>query len=141
VPEVHTLLTLDPIMLNVLQDIGQQRYNESVDWYALGILIYEMLFGLPPYQQVEQNHLILYDRIQVGPSKITFPPAALSDQAKDLIMKLTEGDPLKRYGNMCQGAADVFVHPWFREVDWMLLEAREITAPYLPTRLSPISRV
>ncbi|KAJ7935320.1 kinase-like domain-containing protein [Mycena leptocephala] len=112
--------------------IGQQRYNKSVDWYALGILIYEMLFGLPPYHQVEQNHLILYDRIQAGPSKVTFPPAAFSDQAKDLIMKLMEGDPSKRFGNMRHGAADVFTHPWFREVDWTRLEAREITAPYLP---------
>jgi protein kinase A len=47
--------------------ISQQRYNKSVDWYALGILIYEMLFGLPPYHQPEHNHLILYDRIQTGP--------------------------------------------------------------------------
>ncbi|KAJ7286987.1 kinase-like domain-containing protein [Mycena rebaudengoi] len=112
--------------------IGQQRYNKSVDWYALGILIYEMLFGLPPYHQVEQNHLVLYDRIQAGPSKVAFPPAAFSDQAKDLIMKLMEGDPSKRYGNMRHGAGDVFAHPWFREVDWARLEAREITAPYLP---------
>ncbi|KAJ7125300.1 kinase-like protein [Mycena epipterygia] len=112
--------------------IGQQRYNKSVDWYALGILIYEMLFGLPPYHQVEQNHLILYDRIQAGPSKVAFPPAAFSDHAKDLIMKLMEGDPSKRFGNMRHGAADVFAHPWFREVDWTRLEAREITAPYLP---------
>ncbi|KAJ7496687.1 kinase-like domain-containing protein [Mycena latifolia] len=112
--------------------ISQQRYNKSVDWYALGILIYEMLFGLPPYHQTEQNHLILYDRIQAGPSKVAFPPAAFSDQAKDLIMKLMEGDSSKRFGNMRHGAADVFAHPWFREVDWTRLEAREITAPYLP---------
>ncbi|KAJ7658537.1 kinase-like domain-containing protein [Mycena rosella] len=112
--------------------IGQQRYNKSVDWYALGILIYEMLFGLPPYHQAETNHLILYDRIQAGPAKVAFPPAAFSDQAKDLIMKLMEGDPSKRFGNMRHGAADVFAHGWFREVDWARLEAREITAPYLP---------
>jgi serine/threonine protein kinase len=112
--------------------IGQQRYNKSVDWYALGILIYEMLFGLPPYHQAEQNHMVLYDRIQAGPSKVTFPPAAFSDQAKDLIMKLMVGDPSKRFGNMRNGAADVFAHQWFREVPWTRLEAREIAAPYLP---------
>ncbi|KAJ7033362.1 kinase-like domain-containing protein [Mycena alexandri] len=112
--------------------IGQQRYNKSVDWYALGILIYEMLFGLPPYHQTEQNHLVLYDRIQAGPSKVAFPPAAFSDGARDLIMKLMETDPSKRYGNMRHGAGDVFAHAWFREVDWERLEGREITAPYLP---------
>ncbi|KAF7362421.1 AGC/PKA protein kinase [Mycena venus] len=93
--------------------IGQQRYNKVC-------------------RLTEQNHLILYDRIQAGPSKVAFPPAAFSDQAKDLIMKLMEGDPSKRFGNMRHGAADVFAHPWFREVDWTRLEAREITAPYLP---------
>ncbi|KAF7295958.1 AGC/PKA protein kinase [Mycena kentingensis (nom. inval.)] len=112
--------------------VRQQRYNKSVDWYALGILTYEMLFGLPPFHMTETNHLILYDRIQAGPAKVTFPPAAFSDTARDLIMKLMESDPSKRYGNMRHGAADVFAHAWFREVDWEKLERREITAPYLP---------
>ncbi|KAJ7198513.1 kinase-like domain-containing protein [Mycena pura] len=112
--------------------IGQQRYNKSVDWYALGILMYEMLFGLPPYHMAEQNHMVLYDRIRAGPSKVAFPSAAFSEHAKDLIMKLMESDPSKRYGNMRHGAGDVFAHQWFREVDWQRLERREITAPYLP---------
>ncbi|KAJ7647818.1 kinase-like domain-containing protein [Roridomyces roridus] len=72
------------------------------------------------------------DMDALGPSKVSFPVAAFSDHAKDLIMKLMEGDPSKRYGNMQHGAADVFAHAWFREVDWTRLEAREITAPYLP---------
>jgi protein kinase A len=43
-----------------------------------------------------------------------------------------EGDPSKRYGNLRNGAGDVFAHDWFKEVDWERLVAREITAPYLP---------
>jgi len=102
-----------------------------VDWYALGVLIFEMLSGLPPYHQTEVNHMLLYERITRGPSFIRFP-AAFNENATDIVMKLMEGDASRRYGNLRHGAGDVFAHPWFREVDWDKLAAREITAPYLP---------
>lgn len=116
--------------------VRQQRYNKSVDWYALGVLIFEMLSGLPPFHSSQDgqdnggNHLVLYDKIQRGPSSIKWP--AFGPLATDLILKLMEGDPSKRYGNMRHGAGDVFAHVWFREVDWDRLRNREITAPYLP---------
>ena len=114
--------------------IGQQRYNKSVDWYALGVLIFEMLSGLPPYHQPEANPVLLYEKITRGPAYIRWP--AFKEHATDLILKLMEGDASKRYGNMRHGAGDVFAHPWFREVDWVKLAAREITAPYLPKMAS-----
>ncbi|KAG6849400.1 hypothetical protein H0H93_008757 [Arthromyces matolae] len=70
------------------------------------------------------------NRIVNGPSFIKWP--AFNGLATDLILKLMESDPSKRYGNMRHGAGDVFAHPWFREVDWDKLLGREITAPYLP---------
>jgi len=90
-----------------------------------------MLSGLPPYHQTEVNHMLLYERITRGPSFIKFP-AAFHEYARDIVMKLMEGDASRRYGNLRHGAGDVFAHPWFREVDWDRLAAREITAPYLP---------
>ncbi|KIK69040.1 hypothetical protein GYMLUDRAFT_633267 [Collybiopsis luxurians FD-317 M1] len=115
--------------------IAGQRYNKSVDWYALGVLIFEMITGLPPYHQAQGNPAILYEKITAGPSQIRFPPYKNEEfppLAKDLIMKLMECDPSKRYGNMQYGAGDVFAHPWFREVDWHKLCNREIPAPFLP---------
>jgi protein kinase A len=90
-----------------------------------------MLSGLPPYHQPEANPVVLYEKITRGPAHIRWP-GQFNDNARDLIMRLMEGDPSKRYGNMQHGAKDVFAHPWFREVDWEKLAAREITAPYLP---------
>jgi len=110
--------------------VSQQRYNKSVDWYALGVLIFEMLSGLPPYHQPEPNPVLLYERIAAGPAFIRWP--AFNPDATDLILKLMEGDPSRRYGNLQHGAGDVFAHPWFREVDWEKLRRREIMAPYLP---------
>ncbi|TDL23111.1 kinase-like protein [Rickenella mellea] len=110
--------------------VSQSRYNKSVDWYALGVLIFEMLYGLPPYHQPEPNPFLLYERITRGTAFIRWPP--FHTNAKDLILKLMESDPSKRYGNLKHGAGDVFAHPWFREVDWEKLLRREITAPYMP---------
>lgn len=90
-----------------------------------------MLSGLPPYHQAEANPVALYEKITQGPQYIRFP-AAFNANVTDLILKLMESDPSKRYGNMRHGAGDVFAHPWFREVDWDKLATREITAPYLP---------
>ena len=108
-----------------------------MDWYALGVLIYEMLTGLPPYHQAQGNPAILYEKITAGPEHLRWPISTNPEEvfpplAKDLIVKLMESNPSKRYGNMQHGAGDVFAHPWFREVDWYKLCAREVTAPYLP---------
>jgi len=117
--------------------ISQQRYNKSVDWYALGVLMYEMLTGLPPYHQAQGNPAILHDKITAGPAHIRWPSLSNNDEefpslAKDLIVKLMECDPSKRYGNMQHGAGDVFAHAWFREVDWYKLCAKDVIAPFLP---------
>ncbi|PPQ63752.1 hypothetical protein CVT24_004261 [Panaeolus cyanescens] len=111
--------------------IMQQRYNKSVDWYALGVLIFEMLSGLPPYHQSEPAPMKLYEKITLGPTYIRFP-TVFGVPATDIILKLMETDASKRYGNLHHGAGDVFNHPWFKEVDWDKLHNREITAPYLP---------
>ncbi|KAI0827697.1 kinase-like protein [Trametes gibbosa] len=110
--------------------IGNARYNKSVDWYALGVLIFEMLSGLPPFHEPDISHVLLYEKITQGPSCVKWP--AFHPNATDLILKFMERDPSKRFGNMQHGAGDVFAHPWFREVDWKKLLNREITAPYLP---------
>ncbi|KAJ3480825.1 hypothetical protein NLI96_g8075 [Meripilus lineatus] len=110
--------------------IGNARYNKSVDWYALGVLIFEMLSGLPPFHEPDISPVVLYERITQGPACIKWP--AFNSNATDLILKFMERDPSKRYGNLRHGAGDVYAHPWFREVDWDKLRNREIQAPYLP---------
>ena len=112
------------------QIISNARYNKSVDWYALGVLIFEMLSGLPPFHEPDASHVVLYEKICAGPAAIRWP--SFNANAQDLILKFLEHDPTKRYGNLKHGAGDVFAHPWFREVDWDKLRNREITAPYLP---------
>ncbi|KAI9025271.1 kinase-like domain-containing protein, partial [Phycomyces nitens] len=99
-------------------------YGQAVDWWSLGILLYELLVGRPPFQSVNRN--TLYDRICRG--KLSFP-SHVSPQAKDLIRCLLERDPTRRLGAM--GAEQVKAHPWFDAVQWNLVASKRVQPPTL----------
>ncbi|KAI0657734.1 kinase-like protein [Cubamyces menziesii] len=110
--------------------IVSERYSTSVDWYALGVLIFEMLYGSPPFYEPNISPAVLHERIVQGTPPIKWPAFHLN--AKDLIIKLMVRDPSRRLGNNQNGKGDVFVHRWFREVDWEKLVNKEIRPPYIP---------
>lgn len=93
----------------------------------LGVLIYEMLCGAPPFYS--DNQAKLYDNIVSCPPRF---PLGFDAVARNLIEGLLEKDPLRRLGSAAQGALDIQRHPWFREVDWQALSQRSIKAPYRP---------
>ncbi|KAH8827925.1 kinase-like domain-containing protein [Flagelloscypha sp. PMI_526] len=116
--------------------IKQSAYNHSVDWYALGVLIFEMLCGMPPFHEQtdlppHEYQISLYDRISKGITHVHMPNH-MNRNAIDLIRNLMHIDPTRRFGNLSNQHFDVYFHPWFNEVDWDRLSQREITAPYLP---------
>ena len=76
-----------------------------MEWWALGILIYEMLAGYPPF--TDENPFVIYEKILAG--NIEWPPQ-VDRVAKDLVRKLLEQDSTKRLGNMKMGAEDVKNH-------------------------------
>jgi len=107
--------------------IQSKPYSQAVDWYALGILIYEMLAGYPPFYK--EDHVELYEQILEG--KYSFP-SHIGHNARDLIRKLLQPDLSKRYGNLKGGVEDIKNHKWFAGVNWEHVENKLIIPPYIP---------
>lgn len=107
--------------------IQSDGHGKPADWWACGILAYEMMVGHPPF--FDETAYGIYDRILKG--KIQWP-RDMDPLSRNLIRGFLHPDRSQRLGNLLAGADDVLEHPWFRGVDWGALERREIRAPIVP---------
>lgn len=107
--------------------VQQTGHNKAADWWALGVLLYEMVTGLPPFYEEDQVALFR----NICNLKYSFP-RHLSKDCRDLIKRLLTKNPARRLGNLKGGAQDVKEHPWFKGLDWVKLARKEIPAPYVP---------
>ncbi|XP_025922342.1 cAMP-dependent protein kinase catalytic subunit alpha-like, partial [Apteryx rowi] len=98
-------------------------YNKAVDWWALGVLIYEMAAGYPPF--FADQPIQIYEKIVSG--KVRFPSHFSSD-LKDLLRNLLQVDLTKRFGNLRNGVADIKGHKWFSTTDWIAIYQRKVPA-------------
>ena len=102
-----------------------------MDWWALGIILYEFLVGIPPFYSETTPEI--FQNIMKG--NIPWPSnedEQLSPEAVDLITKLLCAKPEDRLG--ANGAAEVKAHPFFKLIDWdTLLSA---TPPFIPGEIN-----
>lgn len=88
-------------------------HGKAVDWWTLGILIYECNAGIDPF--TDEDPMAIYQKILKG--KVKFP-RNFDKNAKSLVKHLLVADLSKRYGNLKNGANDIKNHRWYAGIDW-----------------------
>jgi serum/glucocorticoid-regulated kinase 2 len=103
-------------------------HNRPTDWWSLGVLIYEMIYGAPPF--INTNRGELYKKI-VRENFSFRPGVNISEGCKDFIFRLLIKDQTKRLGS--QGdMAEIFDHPWLVDIEIHKLLERKAKAPFVP---------
>ncbi|CAF1448283.1 unnamed protein product [Rotaria magnacalcarata] len=107
--------------------ILSRGYNKGVDYWALGVLMYEMSAGYPPF--FADQPIQIYEKIVSG--RVRFPNHFTVD-LKDLLKNLLQVDLTRRYGNLKPGVRDIKEHRWFRDMDFIAIYEKSIPAPFIP---------
>jgi protein kinase A len=110
--------------------ILSKGYSDAVDWWALGVLIFEMIAGYPPFYA--DSPIRTYEKIVAGRVNC---PSHFETDVKDLLKNLLKVDVTARLGSFKNGSNNVKSHRWFTTTDWQAYLDRRIEAPYKPTVL------
>ncbi|KJE92633.1 serine/threonine-protein kinase ppk14 [Capsaspora owczarzaki ATCC 30864] len=112
--------------------ISGYGHSSSVDWWTLGILMFEMLFGCTPFKGADRDST--FYRIMRG--ELTFPDRPETSKAcKNIIRRLLDTDETKRLGAV-HGASDIKKHPFFKSINWPLLHNAQ--PPIVPKLSHPL---
>lgn len=112
--------------------LTQTFYTRAVDWWGLGVLIFEMLVGESPFSGDSEeevfdsivNHEVLYPRF-------------LTIEAVNIMRRLLRKNPSRRLGSTENDAEDVKRQPFFRSINWENLLARKTKPPFKPSIKAP----
>ena len=107
--------------------ILNKGHGKPVDWWTMGILLYEMLIGIDPFS--DDDPMAIYQKIVKG--KIHFPKD-IDKNAKSLIKHLLNGDTTKRFGCLKNGVKDIATHRFFDKFNWRNFVYRKMAPPYIP---------
>ena len=93
--------------------LENKPHGKSIDWYGVGVVLYEFLVGVPPYFTNDPDRL--YENIKSGP--LLMPVNKFSIECSNLLKKLLIRNPLERYGAR-DGFNEIKNHQWFADVNW-----------------------
>ncbi len=112
--------------------LKEKPYTKAVDWWAFGVLIFELLLGRSPFKGDNEDEIFE----AILEEEVVFP-ASLTSDSISIISKLLVKDPLKRLGSGKGDALDIKKQPYFDGIDWSALLRLEIPPPFLPSVVSP----
>lgn len=106
--------------------LRKQPYDRTVDWWCLGAVLYEMLYGLPPFYSRDVTEM--YDAILHKPLRLR---TNVSQQARSILEGMLQKDKSVRLG-VKNDFVDIKSHPFFAPINWRLLDERRVRPPYNP---------
>lgn len=122
--------------------ISGKGHGSAVDWWTLGVFLYEMLFGRTPFKGAGKDstltNIITYplkfpaDMSSTGRAERSGAEAEQWNAARDLIKRLLVKDPRRRLGS-ARGSADIKKHPFFKNINWALI--RSVPPPGIEQKL------
>lgn len=110
--------------------ILNKGHDLSVDLWSLGILMFELLTGSPPF--TGSDPMTTYNQILKGIDSVDFKNKKISRNAHQLIKKLCRDNPSERLGYGMHGLRDVCKHKWFDGFNWLGLTRKLIPPPLTP---------
>jgi len=110
----------------VIRSTGQTR---AVDWWTLGILIFEFMVGSAPFRA--ENDMAMYGKVLKGINYIQFP-SKCDGASEEIIKAILKSEPSERLPMRAGGVNNLKQHRWYQDFDWDGLVSRALTPPYLP---------
>uniref|UniRef100_UPI00398E3270 ribosomal protein S6 kinase alpha-5 isoform X2 n=1 Tax=Pristiophorus japonicus TaxID=55135 RepID=UPI00398E3270 len=110
---------------------GDAGHDKAVDWWSLGVLMYELKTGASPFTVDGERNSQTEISKRILKSDPPYPPE-MSPLAKDVMKQLLIKDPKKRLGSGPGGADEIKSHPFFQKINWDELAAKSIEAPFKP---------
>ncbi|RMZ74746.1 hypothetical protein DV737_g5780, partial [Chaetothyriales sp. CBS 132003] len=107
--------------------LDEQGYTKMVDFWSLGVLVFEMCCGWSPFYAEDTQQM--YKNIAFG--KVRFPRDALSTEGRNFVKGLLNRNPKHRLG-ASRDAAELMEHPFFADVDWEALAKKNLVPPFKP---------
>lgn len=107
--------------------LDEHGYTKMVDFWSLGVLVFEMCCGWSPFYAEDTQQM--YKNIAFG--KVRFPRDALSTEGRNFVKGLLNRNPKHRLGAN-RDADELIEHPFFTDVDWQALAKKNLVPPFKP---------